>query len=347
MAPVIIPGVDIAKLTGPMVLGFMWSYMLYGVLVVQIYLYTEMFPTDRKGLKILVWVMFFFETLFTVFMTSAAWSMFGSGWGDVNILLQLNWSWGLLPLVSGILSALAQGFYIWRIWHLTRKLWWPVPIALTVVAQYVGLWWFGIQWNIALWHVSVLPRLSPGVSVWLAGSAVTDVLITIALTITFWRRKKQTKFAQTTGILNGLIRLSIETGALTSITATGDAILWLGWERFNYHFAFFLVLGKLYSNVLMATLNCRNPTFLIGTQASVSSMSRGGDASVQTAFWSEPNELRQRLPVVNINPVGSRGAVQVSRNFYVESNPNAVMTNFNSSDTRVDDFGKGSYSGRL
>jgi hypothetical protein len=46
--------------------------------------------------------MFFFETLFTVLMTIAAWSMFGSGWGDVSILLQLNWTWGTLPLVSGV-----------------------------------------------------------------------------------------------------------------------------------------------------------------------------------------------------------------------------------------------------
>ncbi|KAF7374104.1 hypothetical protein MSAN_00291500 [Mycena sanguinolenta] len=350
MAPVIIPGVPIARLTGPMILGFMWSYMLYGVLLVQLYMYTEMFPNDRKGLKILVWVLFFFETLFTVLMTVAAWSMFGDGWGDVSILLQLNWSWGVLPLVSGVLSGLAQGFYIWRIWHLTKKLWLPVPIALAVLAQLVGLWWFGIQWNIGLWHVSVLPPLSPGVTVWLGGSAVCDVLITAALTSVLWKRKKETKFAETSGVLNRLIRLSIETGALTSITATVETILWLGWEKWNYHFTLFLMLGKLYSNVLMATLNCRNPTFLIGTKASsAAGSSRGGDASVQTAFWSEPADARARLPVVNVNPIPSRGAVHVSRNIYTDGNPSAiVMTDFNNGgNTPDEDVEKGSVGGRL
>ncbi|KAJ7930504.1 hypothetical protein B0H13DRAFT_2309455 [Mycena leptocephala] len=363
MANSIIPGVDIARLTGPMILGYMWSYCLYGVLLVQIYMYTEFFPNDRGGLKALVWVMFFFETLFTVLMTIAAWSMFGSGWGDVSILLQLNWTWGTLPLVSGVLSGLAQGFYIWRIWHLTKKLWLPVPIALAVLAQLIGLWWFGIQarnfessccdfilttspqWNIGHWHVSVLPPLSGGVTVWLAGSAVCDVLITLALTSILWRRKRETKFAETSGILNRLIRLSIETGALTSITATVETILWLGWEPFNYHFTLFLMLGKLYSNVLMATLNCRNPIFLMGSQGTTSTAHAHTHPTmpnrpVETAFWSEPND---RGRVAGVNP--GRG-VHVSRNIYADNHhpDSIVMTNFNSSGTPGDDVEKGSVS---
>ncbi|KAJ6512514.1 hypothetical protein C8R45DRAFT_960608 [Mycena sanguinolenta] len=349
MAPVIIPGVNIATLTGPMVLGFMWSYMAYGVLIVQIYMYLEAFPDDRIGLKVLVWVMFFFETFFTVLLTIAAWSMFGSGWGDVHVLLQLNWSWGLLPLISGILSALAQGFYIWRIWHITRKLWWPVPIALTVVGQYVGLWWFGIKWNIAHWHTSVLSSLSDQVTVWLAGSAVVDVLITIALTSTFYRRKRQTNVAETTGILNRLIRLSIETGALTSITATAEAILWIGWKRFNYHFTLFLVLGKLYSNVLMATLNCRRPQSLFSStqMSSFNARSRAGDVTVQTAFWCEPDDFRQRLPMANTDSIPWRGAVHGSRSINVDNNPDDIVIDIMRNPEPQDDIEKASMNARL
>jgi hypothetical protein len=124
-----------------------------------------MFPNDRRGLKILVWTMFFWETLFTVFMTIAAWAMFGSGWGDPQAILQFNWTWGLLPLISGIHSGMAQGFYIWRIWHLTKKLWLPVPIALGVFTQLFGLYWFAINFNIAHWRITSLPPLSNVVTV--------------------------------------------------------------------------------------------------------------------------------------------------------------------------------------
>ncbi|KAF7364359.1 putative Transmembrane protein [Mycena sanguinolenta] len=249
MAPSLIPGVDIGRLTGPLILGYMWSYCLYGVLLVQTYMYTELFPNDSRGLKMLVGVMFFFETLFTVLMTIAAWSMFGDGWGDPNVILQFNWTWGILPLLSGIHSGMTQGFYIWRIWVLTKQLWLPVPICLGVFTQLFGLYWFAIKFNIAHWRIASLPPLSGEVTVWLVGSASCDVLITLALTGILWRRKKQSEFADTTGILNRLIRLSVETGALTSVTAILEIILWLNWQKFYYHF---IPFGYLISLILRA-----------------------------------------------------------------------------------------------
>ncbi|KAF7368043.1 hypothetical protein MSAN_00870200 [Mycena sanguinolenta] len=331
MASVILAGVPIERLTGPMVLGYMWSYCLYGVLLVQIYMYTETFPKDRAGLKALVWVMFFFETLFTVLMTMAAWSMFGGGWGDPNVILQFNWTWGILPLLSGV------RFYIWRIWHLTKQLWIPVPIALAVLAQLGGLYWFSIKFNIAHWRVESLPPLSGAITTWLMGSAACDVLITLALTGILWRHKRENKFAGTSGIINRLIRLSIETGALTSVTAIIEAILWLGWERFYYHFVLFLMLGKLYSNVLMATLNCRNPIFQAGSRGLADKTASVAPANppLQPAFWSEP--IKKGATGIKL-----ANGVHVSRNISVYHSPDAVVvTNFTGS-TAHDDLEKGS-----
>ncbi|KAJ6488745.1 hypothetical protein C8R45DRAFT_1142841 [Mycena sanguinolenta] len=322
MAPVVLAGVPIYRLTGPMVLGYMWSCGLYGVLLVQTYMYSELFPDDRVGLKVLVWVMFFFETFFTVLMTIGAWSMFGAGWGDPDVIFQFNWSWGVLPLLSGFHSGLAQGFYIWRIWHLTKQLWIPVPIACAVLAQLSGLYWFAIKFNIAQWRVEALPPLSGAVTTWLIGSAVCDVLITLALTGILRRHKRENKYAQTSGLINRLIRMSIETGALTSVTAIVEAILWLGWERFYYHFILFLMLGKLYSNVTLATLNARNPIFQGGSQG-MDSVAQANPA-LQPALWDEPSE---RGRVTRVKPVLT--GVHVSRNVRVEHSSDAiVMTNF-------------------
>ncbi|KAF7378203.1 putative Transmembrane protein [Mycena sanguinolenta] len=302
----------------------MWSYCLYGVLLVQTYMYTEKFPNDRRGLKILVSVMFFFETLFTVLMTIAAWSMFGTGWGDPNTLLQFNWTIGVLPLLSGIHSGLAQGFYIWRIWHLTKQLWLPVPIALCMFTQLCGLYWFAIKFNIARWRVVALPPLSGGVTVWMIGSVACDVLITLALTGILWRLKRRTKFAETSGILNRLIRISIETGSLTSVTAIVEISLWLSWERFYYYFVPFLILGKLYSNVLMATLNCRNPIFHGSSQGFVDATTSVNQATLQPAFWCEPMERGRAPGATHV------AAARVSRNnIYVGYSPDSiVMTSF-------------------
>ncbi|KAJ7306937.1 hypothetical protein DFH08DRAFT_1053911 [Mycena albidolilacea] len=114
--------------TGPLVLGYMWSYFLYGMLNVQVYMYCEAFPQDRLGIKALVWSMFVLETGFSILITIVAWNAFGPGWGDPDTLGELDWTWlAMLPL-NAILAAMAQGFYSWRIWILTnQRLWLPTP----------------------------------------------------------------------------------------------------------------------------------------------------------------------------------------------------------------------------
>lgn len=136
-------------------------------------------------------------------------------------------------LISVLLvSGLAQGFYIWRIWHLTKQLWLPLPIALVsrssshsssifIELGHAGsthwimvVWDRGKHWSCSLlclylndvslvqrWTLDgwcVQPLIAPSystcghaiilirslylVQVWLGGSAVCDVLITMALT---------------------------------------------------------------------------------------------------------------------------------------------------------------------
>ncbi|KAJ6612580.1 hypothetical protein B0H10DRAFT_2222925 [Mycena sp. CBHHK59/15] len=53
MAPVKVPGVDIPEFFSPLVLGFVWGSILYGMLIVQVYMYSKMFKNDLLGIKIL------------------------------------------------------------------------------------------------------------------------------------------------------------------------------------------------------------------------------------------------------------------------------------------------------
>ncbi|KAJ7604816.1 hypothetical protein DFH06DRAFT_1253701 [Mycena polygramma] len=69
------PGLDIPLLTGPIVLGYMWNSWLYGILCIQVYLYSEAFPNDRAGIKAVVWAMFILESASTLFVTIGAWDL--------------------------------------------------------------------------------------------------------------------------------------------------------------------------------------------------------------------------------------------------------------------------------
>ncbi|KAJ7701205.1 hypothetical protein B0H17DRAFT_1046214 [Mycena rosella] len=68
----------------------------------------------------------------------------------------------------------------------------------------------------------------------------------------------QSRFKSTETILNRLIINTIETGAITAGLALVELILFKIWPNTYYHITTEYVLGRMYSNVLIATLNGRH-----------------------------------------------------------------------------------------
>jgi hypothetical protein len=99
------------------------SYSSIGTLVLLIVLdlatdvYLSRFTRDSIGPKLLgtlippvylhlvtviVWFLVVLETVFTVFMISVTYRLFGSGWGDFDVLTYLDWSWLGTPVLNGL-----------------------------------------------------------------------------------------------------------------------------------------------------------------------------------------------------------------------------------------------------
>ncbi|THU99418.1 hypothetical protein K435DRAFT_964429 [Dendrothele bispora CBS 962.96] len=282
-------------------------------------MYTEAFPKDRWGIKAVVWVVFLLETVFTIFMTIAAWNQYGDGWGDVDSLLIIDWSWEPLPALNGVLAGLAQGFYIWRIWSLTNKLWLPFLISLVSIMQVVVSFYYGIAVTVEGLGVDKLIAHSAEVSLWLAGSATCDILITISLVVILSRRKAATRFSQTAGLLTRLIRFAVETGSITSAGAIIEVVLWLTMHQYNIHFIFFLVLGKLYSNMLMATLNCRAAIFQQDPTTTTPSQ--------MSSFWMDASDKRTQS--ISARTVSNSRAVNITKDIVTDrTDDTIVMTDF-------------------
>ncbi|KAJ7758181.1 hypothetical protein DFH07DRAFT_772647 [Mycena maculata] len=302
MAPVVVPGIDVPLLTGPLVLGYMWGYFLYGILVVQVYLYSERFLKEGLGIKALVWSMFTLETIFTIFTTIAAWDNYGPGWGDTETLFVIDWSWAPLPVFNCILAAMAQSFYIWRIWRLTNKRWLPVLIGCVMLTQVTACLYYGIR------HIQIDVE----------GRSI-EKLFALSPEITLSSRKRHTTFQRTSGVINRLIRFSVETGSVTSVGALVEATLWLTCRRWNFHFI-------LYSNMLMATVNCRAPTFQTD--------SMGTSALPQSSFWAEPIKPAR-------GPNLGSFSVHISHTKTVTHDPETILMSDFSSNSDTGNYGKG------
>ncbi|KAK0189830.1 hypothetical protein F5146DRAFT_641876 [Armillaria mellea] len=239
----------------------MWGYGLYGVLLVQLYIYHITFRNDTFGFKIFVWSLFLLETVFTIFTTIAAWHTFGAGWGDPDALTIVDVAWEPLPALNGFIAAMVQSFYVYRIWTLTKNVWLALVVEAVALVQCTLAFYYGIAISLRGRHISELSASTPSISAWLSGSAACDVLITASLVTILYSSKSKAVFPHTTSLVTRLIRYTVETALLTSVVAVCELILWLTNGQYNFHFIGFLVLGKLYSNTLLAALNSRGLMF--------------------------------------------------------------------------------------
>ncbi|KAJ7898130.1 hypothetical protein B0H13DRAFT_1884366 [Mycena leptocephala] len=96
------------------------------------------------------------------------------------------------------------------------------------------------------------------------------------------RAKSRTSWATSETLLTNLINRVIQSGAVTSVCAAVDLAVFAGIVDTNFHFVPSYILGKLYTNSLMLTLNLRRPTYKI-PDADLMPMSglRSQDVSVQ------------------------------------------------------------------
>ncbi|KAH9952893.1 hypothetical protein BC827DRAFT_207945 [Russula dissimulans] len=212
-APPIPP--DIADITAAPLLGTIWNWALYGVLVVQFYVYSYNFAKDRKFLKILVYAIFLLETVQTVLSLVDLYYRFASGFGDIQRLIEPHLSPFDGPIIGAIVSVTVQYFFSYRVWMLSKKTAWWLCLLICVCSTVDGAAAFagGIY---SLAHGGILKDFA---LTWLIGNTVADILITAAMIYYLTSRQSDAAAAYSDHALSRMVRLTVETNVLTSISA--------------------------------------------------------------------------------------------------------------------------------
>ncbi|KAH9032046.1 hypothetical protein EDB85DRAFT_1289153 [Lactarius pseudohatsudake] len=81
--------------------GHLFNWALYGVLCVQIYVYSYNFPDDRRSVKFLAYFVFVLETVQTALTGADMYYWFVDGFGDVERLAHSHFSSVGLPRHEG------------------------------------------------------------------------------------------------------------------------------------------------------------------------------------------------------------------------------------------------------
>ncbi|KAK7023174.1 hypothetical protein R3P38DRAFT_2532364, partial [Favolaschia claudopus] len=226
--------------------------------------YYRAFPNDRKLIQCLVYGVYLIEVVQTILMTHDAFTNFGTGFGNSNTLRGVHFDWLTIPVMSGIVAFIAQTFYAYRVYLLSRS--WVLPSLIVAVSLLSSI--SGIMNGSFSQQVGVVPpphttRNSVISALWLGGAALSDIIIAVALL------KNDTGLRRTHMLVVKLIRLTIETGSLTAAVAFINLALFFSFPSEPYFFTAGVLLPKLYANTMLAVLNSRMR--IVGGRGDVSS----------------------------------------------------------------------------
>lgn len=269
---------DIIGITAPQLIGSLFNWALWGVLSVQVYVYYLNFPDDKKWNKVLVYGTYLFEVAQTSMNGADLYFWFASGYGNLNHLGTVNISWVDTPIQCGIIAAVVQCFFAYRIYTLRRSyLWICIVIVFLALVQTAG----ALAAGITAFQLQDFARFRQNVianqwrqSLWLLGDTVCDVFIAGTMLWLFYK-SRQEGLKHTNKILGRLVRLVIETNSLSAGMALISYVCYVALPGNNVFISTTLIMGKLYSNTLLVTFNNRIALRKINMHDDINYESRG------------------------------------------------------------------------
>ncbi|KAH8813837.1 hypothetical protein DL96DRAFT_505699 [Flagelloscypha sp. PMI_526] len=297
-----------ADFYGPMLVGTFFNLILYGIFVLQAFNYWQTYKGDHGWLRALVLYLFVAETANSIACIFIPYQPLVLQNGTDLPLQMLPTALAADPITSVLISTPVQLFIAYRMKVISNS--WILPTIVFVIALAScggGLWLGGVV--IMIKGIPVNGEMETPATVWLSASAAADVFITVGLTWSLYRSK--TGFATTDTMINKIIRLTIQTGLITSLFALLDIILFQALPTSSASFTFDFMLSKLYSNSLLSTLNARaSLNDLVNSRPIQSNVLFGTDTGHLTTINAESTLKGSR----SILPTSSRGLeVQVSK----------------------------------
>lgn len=287
----------VTGIAAPLLFGPLINWALYGVLCVQIYVYNCNFPGDRRSLKFLVYFVFILESVQTVLTGTDVYYWFVAGFGDVGHLENSHFAPIDIPIILAAISLIVQGHFCYRIWTLNRWTSWICwIIAVAAVTQSVTATCSGIK-SLVAGGKYVINKTE--LYLWSILSALADILIMVAMTLML--RRASGKFSSF--VLLRVVRLTIETNALTASLAITILVLYVAFPNELYYISVTQIIGKVYSNTFLVSLN--NRIYLREhelraehgscTYITTSNRNRVGATAVSTICFAEPESLPQTM----------------------------------------------------
>ncbi|KAJ7712918.1 hypothetical protein B0H14DRAFT_3902112 [Mycena olivaceomarginata] len=249
---------------GAAFVAFFLATLLYGMGLIQAYLYFHWYPEDRWGIKTMVVCVMISETMQITLYFAALYLHLIDGFGNFAGLGVIFWE-DAAQVPCGYLSALLVQMYFGRCIYILnpkRKLVSLVIVLLGLISLVTAI--ATTIRTVQISHHSLESVLTSEANVtkaiMTAQSAATlacDLVITAALTHVLKGRQGGIEVQSTRSIITTLIINAVSRGVLTTLCAAFNMILFLVQPNTYYFYLGLVLSGKLYMNSMLATLNTR------------------------------------------------------------------------------------------
>lgn len=294
----ILAALDLGSTIGVAFIGVAISSMAYGVTCCQTFYYyrSNRGRADPWYYKTLVAVLLILDSLHQALIIHSLYYYLVENYGN-SITLTMNvWSLSAEIIVNAAIAFIVETFLVYRVFRLSRNLWVTGFCGLFTIAHLVMNLIFPIR---ALFYPELavaLVKLKATGSSGLVVAVVADVSISAAMA--FYLNRSRTGFRRSDDMITKIMALTITTGSLTTVFVIGDLIAYLAAPQALYVLFFNFMLGKLYINALLTSLNTRD--LVRGTMASEHSTTSKGINSIPLSGFSRDAHIRTHPHPVNV-----------------------------------------------
>ncbi|KAM5541171.1 hypothetical protein V8D89_005100 [Ganoderma adspersum] len=242
---------------GCLVIGTALSACIYGVSILQAYLYFPKSGQDSAGMRSFVAALFTFDTVSMCLTVVTLYDFVVTDFGSPALLFSVPPSLAVLNAFTVLIATMAQCFFAHRLWRLSNgnKL-----LVSSVVLGALCSFGLGVAISEHMYYNREIAVLSsPEIQI-LGGiasslSVICDIIIVAGLC--YYLNSKRTGFKRTDSIIDRLIIYVINRGVLTAVCQVGHMISIVGLPRHFTSIVFGLMESKLYCSTLFATLNAQ------------------------------------------------------------------------------------------
>ncbi|KAJ7476857.1 hypothetical protein B0H11DRAFT_2234824 [Mycena galericulata] len=236
--------------------------ILYGIGLLQTWLYFQWWPADSWSIKLPVIVVMFLETTQLSFFYGSTYFRFVKKFGTIQG--DLIWSDSVQLLANYLSAFTVQIYFASRIYLLTRarvKLHKSSTLGILVVILLALLEISaGVAQTILSYQLrsySKLEHTKAITTLQTAASLACDIVITIYLCVFLARSKTGIMIPRTETMLNTLMINAVNRGIVTALSSGFTMILFLAYPDTFWFFLSLAPNSKLYMNSMLATLNVR------------------------------------------------------------------------------------------